>query len=124
MQLKSRGAVRIARQAGNADPAQLGRSLGVDYLVEGSIRHVGDRLRIAIRLIKTVVRLRMRCASSHADLSPSFFIFCENTVTNAVNRDYAQPVYAALDGPFAEWEETGAWWTRKYLGPFSPPVSK
>jgi hypothetical protein len=23
-----------------------------------------------------------------------------------------------------EWEETGAWWTRKYLGPFSPPVSK
>ncbi len=25
-----------------------------------------------------------------------------NTVTNAVNRDYAQPVYAALDGPFAE----------------------
>ena len=53
VQLKSRGAVRIARQAGNADPAQLGRSLGVDYLVEGSIRHVGDRLRIAIRLIKT-----------------------------------------------------------------------
>ena len=53
VQLKSRGAVRIARQAGDADPAQLGRSLGVDYLVEGSIRHVGDRLRIAIRLIKT-----------------------------------------------------------------------
>ena len=25
-----------------------------------------------------------------------------NTATNAVNRDYAQPVYAALDGPFAE----------------------
>ena len=25
-----------------------------------------------------------------------------NTVTNAVNRDYAQPVYAALDGPFSE----------------------
>jgi DNA-binding SARP family transcriptional activator/TolB-like protein/Tfp pilus assembly protein PilF len=53
VQLKSRGAVRIARQAGNTDPARLGRSLGVDYLVEGSIRHVGDRLRIAIRLIKT-----------------------------------------------------------------------
>ena len=53
VQLKSRSAIRIARQAGNADPAQLGRSLGVDYLVEGSIRHVGDRLRIAIRLIKT-----------------------------------------------------------------------
>ena len=25
-----------------------------------------------------------------------------NTATNAVNRDYAQPVYAALDAPFAE----------------------
>ena len=25
-----------------------------------------------------------------------------NTTTNAVNRDYAQPVFAALDGPFAE----------------------
>ena len=25
-----------------------------------------------------------------------------NTTTNAVNRDYAQPVYAALDAPFAE----------------------
>src|SRR5262249_54147886 len=25
-----------------------------------------------------------------------------NTATNAANRDYAQPVFAALDGPFAE----------------------
>ena len=53
VRLKSRGAVRIARQAGNTDPGQLGRSLSVDYLVEGSIRHAGDRLRVAIRLIKT-----------------------------------------------------------------------
>jgi lipase maturation factor 1 len=25
---------------------------------------------------------------------------------------------------FAEWEETGAWWKRKYIGPYSPPISK
>ncbi len=38
----------------------------------------------AMPLINTVAKLRIRCASSHADLSPSVFIFCENTVTNAV----------------------------------------
>jgi DNA-binding SARP family transcriptional activator/TolB-like protein len=53
IRLKSRGAVRTARQAGMTDPAQLGKALSVDFVVEGSVRHAGDRLRVTIRLTKT-----------------------------------------------------------------------
>jgi DNA-binding SARP family transcriptional activator/TolB-like protein len=53
LRIKSRGSVRTARAAGVIDPVKLGQSLGVDYLVEGSLRHVGKGIVVAVRLTKT-----------------------------------------------------------------------
>jgi TolB-like protein/Tfp pilus assembly protein PilF len=53
LRLKSRASVRNARATGMIDPAQLGRALRVDYLVEGSLRRIGQRFRVGIRLTKT-----------------------------------------------------------------------
>jgi DNA-binding SARP family transcriptional activator/TolB-like protein/tetratricopeptide (TPR) repeat protein len=50
--LKSRASVRSVRASGVTDPARVGQALGVDYLVEGSVRRVGRQLRAAIRLTK------------------------------------------------------------------------
>jgi adenylate cyclase len=53
LRIKSRGSVRTVRAAGVIDPVKLGQALGVDYLVEGSLRHVGSAIVVAIRLTKT-----------------------------------------------------------------------
>jgi TolB-like protein len=53
LRIKSRGSVRTARRAGLIDAVKLGEALQVDYLVEGSVRHVGDSFKIAVRLTKT-----------------------------------------------------------------------
>lgn len=37
----------------NGDGRQVGRSLGVRYVLEGSVRRVGPQLRVSVRLIKT-----------------------------------------------------------------------
>jgi adenylate cyclase len=43
----------FAYKGKDADPARLGRELGVRYIVEGTVRRLGPRLRITIRLIDT-----------------------------------------------------------------------
>jgi TolB-like protein/Flp pilus assembly protein TadD len=53
LRIKSRGAVRTARAAGVIDPVELGKSLRVDYLVEGNVRRVNQRFKVGIRLTKT-----------------------------------------------------------------------
>lgn len=50
--VKSRSAVRPYRNTDTRDPASLGRSLGVAYLVTGSVRREGDRLRISVELVR------------------------------------------------------------------------
>ena len=50
LRVKSPEAVRRARDAGE-DPARAGRDLQVAHVVAGSIRRVGDSLRVAVRLI-------------------------------------------------------------------------
>lgn len=50
--VKSRSAVRPYRNTDTSDPASLGRSLGVAYLVTGSVRGEGDRLRISVELVR------------------------------------------------------------------------
>ena len=50
--VRSRYFVRRYRSAGLDDPATIGRSLGVTYLVTGSIRRAGRRLRVSAELIR------------------------------------------------------------------------
>jgi DNA-binding SARP family transcriptional activator/TolB-like protein len=52
LRIKSRGSVRTARASGVVDPVTLGRTLQVDYLVEGSLRRIDSTFKVAVRLTK------------------------------------------------------------------------
>ena len=47
----SRPAVRRFRGV-DTDPAEIGRALGVEYLVSGSVRRVDDRFRVTVELVR------------------------------------------------------------------------
>lgn len=42
----------FAHREKDRDPMRVGRALGVEYVVEGSVRHAGERMRIRIRMIE------------------------------------------------------------------------
>jgi tetratricopeptide (TPR) repeat protein len=56
---KVRGIRVLARSSGfafkgtDADPREIGRVIGADHLVEGSFRRLGNRIRVAVRLVQT-----------------------------------------------------------------------
>ena len=52
LRVAARSSSRTAK-ARSSDPREVGRSLGVDALLDGSVRRAGDSLRIAVRLVNT-----------------------------------------------------------------------
>ena len=52
LQVKSRNAVRRFRGAALGDLSSVGGTLRVRYLVEGSVRRSGERLRVSVRLVR------------------------------------------------------------------------
>jgi TolB-like protein/DNA-binding SARP family transcriptional activator len=59
LRVKSRNAVRRLRSDTSDDPAALGRSLGVRFLVEGSVRRAGERVRVTVRLVNSADGFRV-----------------------------------------------------------------
>ena len=57
--VKSRTAVRRFRGRPPADPATLGRALGVAHLVSGSVRRAGTRLRVSVELVRAASGSRL-----------------------------------------------------------------
>lgn len=51
LQVKSRSAVRRFRGAPVSDPSGAAQALGVRYLVEGSVRRAGERVRASVELV-------------------------------------------------------------------------
>src|SRR3989454_2865656 len=51
VQVKSPGVVRRAQRASPGDAPAIARALGVRYLVDGTVRRVGTRVRVATRLL-------------------------------------------------------------------------
>ncbi len=51
LQVKSSGAVRLAQRAAGDDPQLLGSALSVRFIVEGSVRRAGERIRVSVRLV-------------------------------------------------------------------------
>lgn len=56
--VKSQTAVRRHRERA-ADPATLGRELGVTHLVNGSVRRAGNRLRVSVELVRAATGERV-----------------------------------------------------------------
>ena len=57
--LASRTAVRRYRGRSIDDPQTLGRTLGVTYLVNGSVRRSASRLRVTVELVRASTGLRI-----------------------------------------------------------------
>src|SRR2546422_8568559 len=51
VQVKSPGVVRRAQRAAPGDAPAIARALGVRYLVDGNVRRIGTRVRVAARLV-------------------------------------------------------------------------
>jgi len=51
VQVKAPGVVRRAQRATPGDAPAIARALGVRYLVDGNVRHVGTRVRVSTRLL-------------------------------------------------------------------------
>jgi len=88
LHVASRLAVRRFRDSAAADPAALGRSLGVVDLVSGSVRRVSDRLLVTVELLR---------ASSGRQLWNQRF---DRTDTNllAIEQEIAEAVTMAIAG--------------------------
>lgn len=52
VQVKSPGVVRRAQRTAGANLTSVARALGVRYLVDGTVRHVGARMRVSARLVR------------------------------------------------------------------------
>lgn len=59
LRVTGRTATRRAQQLANGDFQQLGRALGVRYLVEGSIRRSGISVRVSVRLLRAADGVRV-----------------------------------------------------------------
>jgi DNA-binding SARP family transcriptional activator/TolB-like protein len=66
LRIKSRASVRNVRANGMIDPAELGRALRVDYVVEGTLRRVDQRFKVGVRLTKTSDGFQLWSASFEA----------------------------------------------------------
>ncbi len=94
-----------------ADPGANAILMKVDFDVDKKGKKHGDAPRLYVRFDPTVNGNggggsgNGGADSATTDTSTGHTVLVASdpsTVTNAVNRDYAQPVYAALDAPFAE----------------------
>jgi TolB-like protein/DNA-binding winged helix-turn-helix (wHTH) protein/Flp pilus assembly protein TadD len=62
--------------------AEIGRELGVDYLIEGSIRTEGDRIRVTCRLIR--VRDQVQVWSASYDREPTSMLGVQHEFSAAI----------------------------------------
>ena len=96
------GPASTAEMASESDPRKLGRSLGVDYLLEGSVRPGRDRLRISAALIRTSDGTRLW--SQTFDRAPDDILEIQSAIGQAVADGlklrlvHTAPVTRAIDG--------------------------
>jgi adenylate cyclase len=74
----------------NAKPAEIGRALGVRYLVEGSVRRAGERVRVSVQLTDTVAGKLLWSQQYDEELKDVF------AVQDAIARQVAGALAASL----------------------------
>jgi adenylate cyclase len=78
MQVLASNATNIYRER-QADPRTIGRELGVDYILDGNLRRLGDTLRINVQLIDTASGFNRWAESYDRDMMQLFAIRSEVT---------------------------------------------
>lgn len=66
-------------RGGEADPRRTGRELGVRYLLQGTVRRAGDRVRIAVQLVDTTTGHHLWAERYDRDLADVFAVQDELT---------------------------------------------
>ena len=84
--------VAISQQI--SDPAEIGRRLGVPYLVQGSLQRLGDRVRITVRLVDAASRAQ-RWGNAY-DVPFSEFLSISDKVTSALVSTLYERVESSL----------------------------
>jgi adenylate cyclase len=85
---KNRGIFVIARNSGFAykgqpiDVSRIGRELGVRYVLEGSVRRAGDRIRITAQLIEAEGRTHLWAERYDRDLTDLFAV--QDEITHSI----------------------------------------
>ena len=74
-----------------ADVQQIGRELGVRYLVEGSVRRSGNRVRIVAQLIETETGAHIWADRCEGDLRDIFALQDEDHRANCLCRGTDRP---------------------------------
>jgi serine/threonine-protein kinase len=102
LRVRPLGALRS--RAADSDPTELGKSLGVDVVVEGSIRRRGDRVRVSARVIS--VGDSFQLWANHVDAAPDGLLAaCDEIVraiATALTIELALPERPALAAHLAE----------------------
>lgn len=81
-----------------ADAATLGRELGVHYVVEGSVRRAGDRVRITVKLVQASDRTHVWSESYERDLKD--ILALQSEVARAVARGVQIAISPAAESRF------------------------
>ena len=102
LRVRPLGALRS--KAADADPTELGKSLGVDGIVEGSIRRRGDRVRVAARVISVVDAFQLW--ANHVDAAADGLLAACDEIVRAIAQaltiELALPQRPALAARLAE----------------------
>jgi len=77
--------------------AQVGQELGVDTVLEGSVRKAGDRIRITLQLVDVATQRHIWASSYNREIGDVF----------AVQSDIAERTAEALRLELSKWEEAG-----------------
>jgi serine/threonine-protein kinase len=92
LKVSSRGVV-MAHKGGAQDPRELGRSLGVQVIVEGAIRRLGDHLRVSARVVSVADGFQLW--SQRFDFPAGAFLQVSDAIVHAV----AQALTVREKGP-------------------------
>ncbi len=104
VQLSKVGAFRVTAhgsasrfQSGETDYREAATALNADYLVDGSVRRAGDRIRISVSLVDPSTGDQLWAEDYNRDLSASGIF--------AIQQDVARQVASALDATLSPSEE-------------------
>ena len=88
------------RQSANADPADLGRSLDVAYVVKGSVRSAGGLVRVSAALVEANAGRVMWSETYDRPLTPDNLLDVQDDVVGEVASRLAEP-YGVINDAIA-----------------------